>query len=131
MNYKSDLISIVMTTHNCEKIIEPTINSIISQSYQNWELIIVDDASRDKTVEKLNQILEGNIKQPFYTLINTENKNVSYSRNRGIKRSKGRFLSFIDHDDIWLKHKLEKQISFHQINKVFLTHTYYRHYNEF
>lgn len=119
-----------MTTHNCEKFVKPTIQSIINQSYQNWELIIVDDFSSDNTVHTCKKLLDGKIKQPFQILSNKENKNISYSRNRGIKQSQGRFLAFIDHDDIWLNQKLEKQISFHQKNKAFLSQTYYRHFNK-
>ena len=130
MNYKSNLVSIIMTTHNCEKIVKPTIQSIINQSYPNWELIIVDDFSSDNTVQICKKLLEGKINQPFQILRNEENKNVSFSRNRGIKQSQGRYLAFIDHDDIWLNQKIEKQISFHQKNKVFLSHTYYRHFNK-
>lgn len=130
MNYKTDLVSIIMTTHNCEKIVKPTIRSIINQTYQNWELIIVDDFSSDNTVKICKKLLEGKINQTFQILRNEENKNVSFSRNQGIKQSQGRYLAFIDHDDIWLDQKIEKQISFHKKNKVFLSHTYYRHFNK-
>src|SRR6056300_753748 len=130
INLNNNLVSIVMTTHNCEKFIKYTINSIINQSFQNWELIIVDDASTDKTIEQLNMLLHKKVKQQFWILQNKTNKNLSYSRNRGIKKAQGRFLAFIDHDDIWSRNKLEEQVFFHQEKNCFLSHSFYRHFNK-
>lgn len=103
-----DLISIVMPAYNCEKIIAESIDSVIRQTYQNWELLVLDDGSKDNTLQIINEFAgkDSRIK----SLPNEVNKGVSATRNRGIELAKGSWIAFLDSDDIWEPSKLEKQI---------------------
>lgn len=92
------LISIIIPAYNCEKYIEKCIDSILQQTYQNFELIIINDGSKDNTLKKISKYnYEARI-----TIINIENKGVSNARNLGIENSKGDYICFIDSDD-WVE----------------------------
>jgi len=100
------MISVVIPTHNRCELLESAINSVLNQTYNNFELIIIDDASKDST-EKYIKCLN------FDNLIYIKNNysvGGSEARNIGIRRSKGRFIAFLDDDDEWLPNKLKKQI---------------------
>lgn len=121
------LVSIITPLYNCEKYIEETIKSVINQTYKNWEMIIVDDCSKDdgvKIVEKY-QKLDKRIK--LYR--NEQNQGVSFTRNRAIDLSKGKYIAFLDSDDLWKKEKLSKQISFMEKNNITLSYTGYEKIN--
>lgn len=108
------LISVILPVFNGEKYIKYSIESVLSQTYENVELIVVNDGSTDKTsdiVEKYCKIKK-NIKK-----IDIENSGMCAARNEGIKNASGDYISFIDHDDIWLSTKLQKQIKLMQENK--------------
>lgn len=92
------LISIIIPAYNCEKYIEKCINSILLQTYQNFEIIIINDGSQDHTLEKINNYLNKN----KIKLISIENNGVSNARNLGIENSKGDYICFIDADD-WIE----------------------------
>lgn len=110
------LVSIVMPTYNGGSYIKEAIDSIVNQTYQEWELIIVDDASKDNTKEILASYNDKRIK--VYS--NSINKGVAYSRNKGISFCSSDIIAFLDSDDIWDKHKLEKQIGLYSNEKQFL-----------
>lgn len=119
----SELVSIITPAYNASKHIPETIQSVINQTYKNWELIVVDDCSNDNTVaivEKFERI-DSRIK----LIKNERNVQVAQARNIGIKHAQGRYLAFLDSDDLWDETKLEKQVVF--INKMncVLTYTYY------
>lgn len=119
-------VDIVLPTYNSQKFIIKTVNSIINQSYTNWKIIIIDDASTDKTLEILKKFYKYLIKKRKIQIIqNLINKGQSYCRNIGIKNSKSRFIAFIDSDDLWLKRKLETQIQFMITNNYVFTYTDY------
>ncbi|MBP3635036.1 MAG: glycosyltransferase family 2 protein [Bacilli bacterium] len=99
---KNDLISIIIPVYNGEEYIEKCINSIISQTYDNLEIIVIDDGSTDNTREKLQKILD-----PRVNKIYIKNNGVSNARNIGIKKAKGKYLMFIDVDDYIDKHTIE------------------------
>ena len=115
-------VDIILPTYNCEKYIEETLDSIVSQSFQNWKLIIVDDASQDTSVKIITKYLsDRRIK-----LISLEtNKGAGFCRNLGIRNSESEYIAFIDSDDLWEKDKLLKQIDFMKINKYNFTYTNY------
>ena len=100
-------VSIIMPTYNAEKYIQESINSVINQTYTNWELIIINDGSTDKTLEiiKENQLIDSRIK-----LINQINKKQAAARNAGFKIAKGDWIAIIDSDDLWMPDKLEIQL---------------------
>jgi len=97
-------ISVVIPVHNGEKTIQETINSILDQTFTDFELIIINDGSSDRTVEIIGNNPDSRIKLYSYP-----NKGLSASRNRGIQRSQGDYISFIDADDLWTKDKLASQ----------------------
>ncbi|MGC9031775.1 MAG: glycosyltransferase family 2 protein, partial [Minisyncoccia bacterium] len=101
-------VSIILPTYNRSHLLERSIKSVLEQSYQNFELIIINDGSNDETEEKVKeyQKLDRRIKY----LKNKKNLGLSVARNIGIQLSKGEFIGFQDDDDFWLKRKLEKQV---------------------
>lgn len=100
--------SVVIPLYNKEKYIKKTINSVLEQSFKNFELIIVDDGSTDRSIEIVKSINDQRI-----NLIIQENSGPSKARNRGISEAKGEFIAFLDADDEWLPKKLERQYKFH------------------
>lgn len=104
------LVSVIAPTFNSQKFLEKTINSILDQSYKNWELILIDDASTDNTLQIINTYLleYDNIK----LIRNKTNQGAGVSRNKGIVASKGDFIAFLDADDLWKPNKLEVQINY-------------------
>lgn len=100
--------------YNSELFISDTINSVISQTHKNWELILIDDCSQDKTLKIVQPFLD---KYPNINLIkNNKNSGTAISRNKGINIAKGSFIAFLDADDLWKPEKLNKQISFMKTN---------------
>jgi len=122
------LISIITPAYNSDKYIEDTIDSVLNQTYNNWELIIVDDFSNDNT---LKIIYEYTRKDSRIILIkNDKNYGQSRSRNFAINIAKGRFIAFLDSDDIWFPMKLEKQVDFLLTNSKAFVFSYYMLINE-
>lgn len=103
------LISIIMPAYNCEKFIMEAITSVIEQTYKSWELIVIDDGSKDNTVSIIKELSNKDDRIRFY--INEENKGVSATRNRGISLANGDWIAFLDSDDMWKKDKLHKQVA--------------------
>jgi teichuronic acid biosynthesis glycosyltransferase TuaG len=104
------LISIVIPTYNMEEHIAETLNSVIAQTFQNWEAIVVDDASTDRTAEIVQDLCLQDPRIRYIRL--AENSNLpAVGRNRGIKEADGSYVAFLDHDDLWEPKKLERQIS--------------------
>jgi glycosyltransferase involved in cell wall biosynthesis len=111
MNSSLPVISIILPTYNRAKTISRAINSLLEQTYQDYEIIIVDDASEDETKE----IVKGFADEKIRYIQCKQNKGRGAARNLGIQESRGKFIAFQDSDDEWLPKKLEKQI------KVFFT----------
>ena len=99
-------VSVIIPTYNRADIILETIESVFNQTYQNFEIVIVDDGSSDNTKEVIE-----NLKNPRIKYIYQKNSGPSAARNNGIKNAKGELIAFLDSDDLWLKDKLEKQIN--------------------
>lgn len=123
-----NLVSIIMPAYNCEDFIAETIESVEKQTYQEWELLIVDDCSTDKT----RDIVEAYRKKDERIILykNGNNRGAAYSRNRAVKYAKGEFIAFLDSDDLWEKNKLEIQISFMKKNSCPFSCTYYKKIDE-
>lgn len=102
------IVSVIMPSFNTGRFIKEAINSVINQTYTNWELIIVDDCSNDDTNEIINSFEDSRIKY----LKNDTNMGAAICRNRALKEAKGKWIAFLDSDDLWKKDKLEKQIGF-------------------
>lgn len=103
------MVSVIMPAYNAEKTISESVESVIFQTYKDWELIVIDDGSTDNTVAVLSQFAKSDSRIHFYQ--NKKNCGVSYTRNRAVELAKGEWIAFIDSDDLWDKEKLEKQIS--------------------
>ena len=117
------LISIVMPVHNAEKYVMQSVESVKRQSYKNWELILVEDASTDKTPEILERLAKSDAR---IRLIKNEGEHgASYARNIGVAAATGRYLAYLDADDIWSRHKLQEQLAFMQKNGAVFTFTAY------
>ncbi len=106
-------VSIVMPVYNAEKYLESTINSVLQQTYTNWELLLIDDGSTDNSADicKAYSIIHSNIHYYYQ-----DNSGACIARNKGIFSTKGKYIALIDSDDIWLTTKLEKQISYMKEN---------------
>src|SRR6056297_1237246 len=104
-------ISVVIPTYNRAKFITTAINSVLDQTYRDFEIIVVDDGSTDQTQEKLESY-GGRITNHSYT----PNRGVSYARNRGIELARGEYIAFLDSDDYWKPEKLQKQFEFFQLH---------------
>lgn len=118
--HSTPLVSIITPTYNSQRFINTTIQSVLKQTYTNWELLIIDDASQDNTCAIVEDftIINSNIK----IFRNKENQGAAITRNIGIKQASGDFISFLDADDLWKPDKLENQISFmitHNIDVCF------------
>lgn len=118
----SDLVSIIMPSYNTARYIDETINSVLKQTYTNWELIIVDDCSPDNTDEIVKPYLSD---ERIIYLKNEKNSGAAVSRNRALREAKGKWIAFLDSDDLWMPEKLEKQISFMEKKGYHFSYTNY------
>ena len=122
------MISIITPLFNTEIFIQSTIESVLSQTYQKWEMIIIDDGSTDGSVDIVRPFAK---KDERINLICLPGNNGSaHARNEGIKNARGRYIAFLDSDDIWLPKKLEKQLRFMDRKNSPLTFTAYQKINE-
>ena len=103
-------VSVIMPVYNSEKYISQAIASVIKQTYQNWELIIVDDCSTDRTCEIIEEISNSDSRVRLFRM--KENAGAGRARTHATHISCGRFIAYLDADDIWATDKLEKQVSF-------------------
>ncbi|UAL47047.1 glycosyltransferase family 2 protein [Sutcliffiella horikoshii] len=119
----SSLVSVITPSYNAEKFISATIESVRTQTYTNWEMIIVDDCSKDTTREILKKYaeLDPRIKPIFLE----ENSGAAVARNTALKAAQGDYVAFLDSDDLWVLDKLEKQLAFMQENDYAFSFTAY------
>ena len=106
------LVSVIIPTYNRGWIIKEAVESVLSQTFSDYELIIVDDGSTDNTQE----ILDCYARLPQIKIITQENRGVSAARNKGVESGEGKLIAFLDSDDLWLPKKLEHQLDFFQHN---------------
>jgi len=123
----SELVSIIMPSYNTSKYIKETIESVLVQSYANWELIIVDDCSTDNTDDVVNQYLAD---ERIHYMKNEKNSGAAVSRNRALREAKGKWIAFLDSDDLWYPEKLEKQIEFMVNGDYHFSYTNYEEIDE-
>lgn len=123
----NDLVSIIMPSYNTAKFIEETISSVLAQTYTNWELVIIDDCSTDDTDEIIMPyLMDLRIKY----IKNEKNSGAAISRNRALREAKGKWIAFLDSDDLWHPEKLEKQIAFMEKNNCHFSYTEYSEIDE-
>lgn len=110
----NDLVSIIMPSHNCEAFVKKSIHSVQAQSYSNWELLFVDDNSQDDTLNIARALAENDAR--IKIIENKEHNGAAVSRNIALREATGRWIAFLDSDDLWEPEKLEKQIAFMEQN---------------
>ncbi len=121
---KKGLVSIIIPYYKKKKFFKKTFTSAINQSYKNIEIIIIYDDNSKSELKFIKKIVQN--KKNTKVLINSRNIGAGLSRNRGIKKSKGEYLAFLDADDLWKKNKLQKQIRFMNSNKIDASYTGYQ-----
>lgn len=121
---KQSLVSIIMPTCNSAKTVSESIESVLAQSYKNWQLLITDDCSQDDTLDIIQNFVNKDTRIKVYK--NTVNLGAGLTRNHSIEHASGKYIAFLDADDIWLPAKLEKQIQFMQDNNYVFTYTKYQ-----
>jgi len=124
MKTKNILISVIIPYYKKKNYIYSTLKSALNQSHKKIEVIIIYDDQDLSDFDYLKQIIKGD--KRVKTIINKKNQGVSISRNKGIKASKGKFIAFLDADDIWNKNKLKFQLNFMRKNKCLISHTDYK-----
>ena len=121
-----NLVSIITPSYNTSKFIEECIRSVLDQSYTNWELIIVDDCSSDNSCEMIRKYNDKRIQ--LFEL--DSNVGAAEARNVAIRQAKGKYIAFLDSDDLWEPQKLEKQISFMQKKDIAFSFSTYQPMSE-
>lgn len=122
-----DLVSIIVPVYNAELFLEDTIKTVLNQTYTNWELILINDCSKDNSV---NIIKEYQRKDKRIILLNNKkNLKAANTRNKGIEYSHGKYLCYLDADDLWEKDKIEKQVKFMKKNECAFSFTGYEFAN--
>lgn len=124
----NNLVSIIMPNYNGAQFVSQAIQSVVNQSFVNWELLIVDDKSKDNSIDIINVLLKSDLRIKLFIL--DENKGASYARNFAISKSKGRYIAFLDSDDVWKPLKLEKQLEILKKMDCALTYSSYELINE-
>lgn len=128
MSYDKDLVSIIMPCFNSGKYVEESIISVLKQTYENWELIIVDDASSDNTCQIIKNIAENEKRIRLFEL--KSNQGAAHSRNYAISCAKGQYIAFLDSDDLWSENKLITQIGYMKNKEVGFSFSAYLVINE-
>lgn len=123
----NELVSIIMPSFNCGKYVEETIRSVQAQTYQNWEIIFMDDCSTDDTLRLVSGLREKDSRIRLFQ--NKFNSGAAVSRNNALREAKGRWVAFLDSDDLWEPEKLEKQIKFMEKNGYAFSYTGYQEIN--
>ncbi len=107
-----ELVSIIVPVYNVEKYIVETMECVRKQTYPHWELLLVEDVGTDKTRELIEKYLEETKDHRIRLICQKTNKGAAFARNRGLKEAKGRYIAYLDADDLWVPEKLEKELAF-------------------
>jgi glycosyltransferase involved in cell wall biosynthesis len=121
-----DLVSIITPCYNSERFIQETYQSIFNQTYKNWEWVIVDDCSKDSSVKIINCFNDERVK----LFIQDSNQGAAVARNKALDIAKGKYITFIDSDDLWLPNFLEVTINYLESNNENLVYTSYKRVDE-
>lgn len=107
-----DLVSIIVPVYNVENFIEETLDCVLAQTYADWELLLVEDCSSDSTVALIQQYMEQIQDTRIRLIRQPANMGAARARNRGLQEAKGRYISYLDADDLWVPEKLERELAF-------------------
>ncbi len=119
----SDMVSVIMPMYNAEPFVREALESVVNQTYQNWELIIVDDCSTDSSLRVAEEFASNDHRIRIFA--NESNIGAAKTRNNCLKHAKGRFIAYIDADDLWMRDKLEKQLAFMESENAYACFTAY------
>jgi teichuronic acid biosynthesis glycosyltransferase TuaG len=125
---KQPLVSIVVPVYNAARFMDDTIQTVLNQTYQNWELLLVDDCSSDDSVQIIQKYQKKDERIKLFKL--SENSGAAIARNTGIDKANGHYLAFLDADDLWVKNKLELQVAFMQEKNAAFSFTGYEFADE-
>lgn len=121
-------VTVITANYNCERFIAETIESVQKQSFTNWEMIIVDDKSTDKSISIIKKYSRADSRIKLIKL--KTNSGPAVARNKAIQNSRGRFIAFLDSDDLWMPNKLEVQVATMKEEKLALSYTEYQKIDE-
>ena len=127
-NKKEELVSIIMPAYNCGDFIGIALDSVINQSYKNWEVIVVDDCSTDNTADVVQEYIKNDNRIKYHKL--EKNSGAAVARNKAVDLASGKYMAFLDSDDVWFPEKLTKQIGFMEENDYGFTCTSYTKIDE-
>ena len=108
----NEMVSVVVPVYHAEKYIEETMDCVCAQTYLNWEMLLVVDGPEDPTVEVIRKYLEKTGEKRIRLFIQDKNQGAALARNRGVAEAKGRYIAYLDADDLWMPDKLEKEVNF-------------------
>ncbi len=128
MMINTPLISVVMPLYNAERFLEKSVESVLNQTFKDFELIIIDDCSSDSSLKVAENLADSNNR--IRIIKNPKNKGVAETRNNGIREAKGKYIALLDSDDIWEKTKLEKQIKLLEKEEAQISYCSYGFINE-
>lgn len=128
MRKKEELVSIITPVYKCERFIEETIKSVLSQTYENLEMILIDDCSPDNSAMIINKYVKKDQRIKYVKL--DKNSGAAVARNKALEEANGRYIAYLDADDLWKNDKLEKQIRFMVENNYAFTCTDYEKIDE-
>ena len=106
------MVSIVVPVYHAEKYIRETMDSVLSQTYEDWELLLVVDGREDPTIDVIESYIQEKQEHRIRLLVQENNKGAALARNRGVMESKGRYVAYLDADDLWKPAKLERELDF-------------------
>lgn len=121
-------VTVITPVYNSEEFLKETIESVMNQTYENLEYILIDDCSTDRSATLIRKYQEKDSRIQYIKL--KKNSGAAVARNTGLENAKGRYIAFIDSDDVWYPEKLKKQIKFMQENNVAFTYTKYERLSE-
>lgn len=116
-------VSVITPSYNCARYISSTIESILAQTFLDWELIIVDDCSTDDSVDVINSFVKQDVRVKLIKL--EKNSGAAVARNAAIETAQGRYITFLDSDDMWLPNKLEQQVAYMHKNDIAFSYSAY------
>lgn len=123
MKSQTNKISIITPSYNSVSFIRETIESVLNQTYKNWEMIIVDDCSTDNSVEIISEYAKKDKRIKLF--VNSSNSGAAVSRNKALENTTGRFIAFLDSDDVWKPKKIQEQVDFMITNELPISFTSY------
>lgn len=122
------IVSVITPVYNAEKFLRETINSVLNQTYTNFEYLLIDDCSTDNSADIVKDYEKQDARVKYIRL--KENSGAAVARNTGLEQAQGRYIAFIDSDDVWYPEKLEKQLAYMERENRAFTYTKYEHISE-